>query len=228
MNGFGQVGFGVPYYRPGWEFWVWWSQMLVDGFEPGDVMLNDGDVPGEVPIPVAHNAIVREFLKTDCDTLLIVEDDHSGDSGIVRAMRENPNNHAFDIVCASYVGRRGQPKAMGWDFDGRDERGWKIRWNNAAVELTGTQEYDGAGLGCVLIRRRVLEDMLGDNDPNVFQWFRWGGHNSQDVAFYRMAKDVGARVGVDRDNWLIHWGKYPWAKDDFIRWREHGRTKIDT
>lgn len=226
-RGFGKVGFGVPYYRPGWEFWLWWSQMLVDGLEPGDVFLNDGDVPGEVPIPIAHNALVREFLKTDCDTLLIIEDDHSGDPGIVRAMRQKAENWAYDIVCASYVGRRGQPKPMGWTFVDYDEQsGWLLRWDNEAVELSGTQEYDGAGLGCVLIRRGVLEAMLGDADPGTFLWFYWDRNNSQDVWFYRHAKDAGARIGVDRDNWLLHWGKYPWGKSDFEHWRERGRAEI--
>ena len=227
MKGFGKVGFGVPYFRPGYEFWLWWSQMLIDGFETGDVFLNDGDVPGEVPIPVAHNALVREFLKTDCDTLLIIEDDHSGEPELVRGMRQKTENWAFDIVCASYVGRRGMPKAMGWTFGTHDEDlGWQLRINNEGVELSGTQEYDGAGLGCVLIRRQVIELMLDGRDPDTFLWFNWDRHNSQDVWFYNLAREIGARVGVDRDNWLLHWGKYPWGKNDFDNWRERGRAEI--
>ena len=226
MTGFGKLGFGVPYYRPGYEFWLWWSDVLIDGLEQGDVFLNDGDVPGEVPIPAAHNALVREFLKTDCDTLLIIEDDHSGDPEIVRGMRQKPENWPFDIVCASYVGRRGTPKAMGWDFlEYSEATGWRLRWKNEAVKLSGTQEYDGAGLGLVFIRRWVLEAMLGDADPASFPWFQWHRGNSQDVWFYARAREVGARVGVDRDHWLIHWGKYPWSRSDFVRWRERGRAQ---
>ena len=227
MSGFGKVGFGVPYFRPGYEFWLWWSQMLIDGFETGDVFLNDGNVPGEVPIPIAHNALVREFLETDCDTLLILEDDHSGDPGVVRAMREKAENWAFDIVCASYVGRRGLPKAMGWHFVEYSEiAGWKMRHNHEEVELNGTQEYDGAGLGLVLIRRWLLEEMLGDEDPELFCWFQWNQNNSQDVWFYRQAKDLGARVGVDRDSCILHWGKHGWSMEHFAEWRERGRAEI--
>lgn len=227
MTGFGKVGFGVPYYRPGYEFWLWWSRIIIDGLEPGDTFLNDGDVPGEVPIPMAHNALVREFLKTDCDTLLIIEDDHSGDPTAIRGMRNKPENWPYDVVCASYVGRRGAPKPMGWRFSGYDdESGWKLRWDNEAVELEGLQEYDGAGLGLVLIRRDLLVAMLGDGNPDTFRWFRFHKLNTQDVWFYARARELGARVAVDRDHWIIHWGKYPWQKSDFAGWRERGRAQI--
>lgn len=224
MTGFGKLGFGVPYYRPGYEFWVWWSDMLIGGFDPGDTFLNDGEVPGEVPIPIAHNALVREFLRTDCDTLLIIEDDHSGDPEVVRRMRFKPENQSFDVVCASYVGRRGAPKPMGWTFAGYNkDTGYLLRWDNEAVELQGvTQVYDGAGLGLVLIRRELIEKMLGDKDPATFRWFRFHKLNTQDVWFYARAQKLGARVGVDRDNWIVHWGKYPWQRSDFSVWRERG------
>ena len=223
---FGRVGFGVPCYNPEPEFWLWWTQLVIDGLETGDVFLNDGNVPLQVPIPVAHNAIVREFLRTDCDTLLLIEDDHSADPELVRNMRNSATNQEFDIVCASYIGRRGQPKPIGWFFHEHTPTGWRLRYNNGDVQSSGTQEYDGAGLGCVLIRRRVLVDMLGDNDPDTFFWFMWVNNNSQDVYFYELARNVGARVGVDRDNWATHWGKYPWRREDYERWRAAGeRTK---
>lgn len=228
MTGFGRVGFGMPYLRSGYETWVWWTQLVIDGLEPGDVFLNDGDVPGEVSIPIAHNALVREFLRTDCDTLLIIEDDHSGDPELVRGMRQKKQNWAFDVVCASYVGRRGTPRMIGWFFDGATDSGWKIRFENDTVPLSGTHQFDGAGLGCVLIRRQLLLDILGDGDPEEFWWFNWDRNNSQDVTFYAKVRSVSGRVGVDADHWLTHWGKYPWGKSDFVNWRKHGRAEIAT
>ena len=88
------------------------------------------------------------------------------------------------------------------------------------VETTGTQQCDVAALGLVLIRRWVLEAMLGDEDPDDFFWFDWLGRNSQDVRFYWKAREVGARVGVDRDNDIGHIGKKVYYMEDFYDRRE--------
>jgi hypothetical protein len=218
---FGKLGFGVPYFKGSYLFWRWWTWLVMNGFEPGDVFLNDEAVPGEVPIPMSHNLLMRQFLKTDCDTLCIIEDDHVADDDVVRRMRNKPENQAFDVVCASYTNRRGPPVPMGWHFTGLvDIRGWQLKRNLGEVALSGTQEYDGAGLGLVLIRRWVVEAMLGEEDPDWYSWFEWVGKNSQDIAFYRKAQDVGARVGVDRDNWIGHVGQCVYDKEDFVEWRE--------
>ena len=100
-DGWGTVGIGVPYYKPLYDFFQWWSWMLVGGLEPGDMLLNGNDVPGEMPIPLLHNALVKEFLRSDRDTLVIVEDDHVGPQDVLRQMRAKEENQGFDIVCAT-------------------------------------------------------------------------------------------------------------------------------
>lgn len=216
---FGRIGFGVPYFRPNYAFWMWWSGLLMEGFEPGDVFLNDDNVPGEVSIPVAHNALVRSFLETECDTLLIIEDDHEGPVEIVRDMRFKAENWEYDVVCASYVNRRGVPRAIGGTFTGeRNARGWQVHRDMREVASSGTQQVDVAALGLVFIRRWVVEAMLRDGDPAQTFWFEWAGANSQDITFYAECKRMGARVGVDRDHWLEHWGQTSWGKADFEAW----------
>lgn len=237
---FGRLGVGVPYFKASWLFFRWWSWLLVGGFEDDDELVMGPEVPGEVPIPMAHNAIVREFLKTECDTLCLIEDDHVADQEVVRCMRTKPGNLGFDIVCASYTNRRGVPVPMGWrlgDGAGRPLQpgeevpavscGYQCVFDLLNVAMSGTQEYDGAGVGLVLIRRWVLEAMAGEADREHFFWFEWRGHSSQDVDFYAKAHRVGARVGVDRDNWIGHVGQYVWTRDDFVRWREAGRDGSD-
>lgn len=211
--GFGKVAFGVPYYRMPYYSWRWVSWLLINGFELGDVFLNDEDVPGEVPIPIAHNALADAFLDTDCDTLCIIEDDHVGDQEVVRNMRYKRENWEYDIVCASYTNRRSRPLPTGWNLTGvQSERGYQVQFELHKVELEGTQEYDGAALGLVFIRRSVLEEL----GPYRFQWTR---ANSQDIEFYVQAHAKGFKTGVDRDSWIGHVGQKVWTKEDFIEWR---------
>jgi len=222
-DSFGSIGIGVPYYKASYEFFRWWSWVLVDGLEVGDQLLNGPDMRCEVPIPMAHNGLVMEFLKTDRDTLCIIEDDHVGQQDTIRKLRTKPENLDFDIVCASYVNRRDALVAVGFNFhpDGPNEYGeWGCVLEPMKVAETGTQQYDGAALGCVLIRRWVLEAMLGDNEPRDYFWFDWRGRNSQDIVFYARAQAVGARVGVDRDNSIGHHGSKIYTMREFYEKRE--------
>lgn len=225
---FGTVAFGVPYFKGIHPFWQWWSLLLLGGFEPGDIFLNgQANLPGEILIPESHNNLVRAMLETDADTLCIIEDDHSGDQDVVRRMREKQENWQFDIVCASYTDRRGVARAVGVDFTDQNERGEvKCRIEPLSVARSGTQRYDCAALGLVLIRRWLLEEMAAGGDPAETFWFELNGRNSQDIQFYQKAQVLGGVVGVDRDNWLIHWGLYGWGPEAFFRWQDQKRAEV--
>ena len=169
---FGRIGVGVPFYKSSYEFFQWWSYLIAGGFRTGDRLLNNHNVPGEVPIPMAHNALVREFLRQHgLETMCMIEDDHVGDQDVVERLRTKEENFGFDIVCASYINRRSDLTAVGCNFaPGTDteygEFGMILHPFRVATE--GTQEYDVAALGLVLVRRWVLEAMLGDEDPEEF------------------------------------------------------------
>lgn len=219
---FGTIGIGVPYYKPCYDFWRWWSWLLVGGLEPGDEFLNTGMVPGEVPIPIAHNALVAAFLRTDRDTFCMVEDDHVGAQDVIRKMREKQENWDFDIVCSSYPDRRGGEVMMGFDFadDVPVNEYGELTCVLAPLSVpeSGTQEVGGGALGLVLIRRWVLEAMQKTLNPADTFWFDWRGRNSQDVIFYDRARRVGARSGMDRDNDIGHIGhKVYWAEEYYRR-----------
>ena len=226
-DGFGRLGIGVPYFKGSYDFFRWWTWLLAGGLENDDQLLNTADVPGEVPIPTAHNAIVREFLRGPCDTLCILEDDHIGPQDVIRQMRTKAENLDFDVVCANYTNRRGTPYPMGWLFGDSDARGHSCVFRLDRVMETGTQEVDGAGLGLVLIRRWMLEAILeqAGGKPQECFWFNWKGDNSQDIDFYYQIKQLGARVGVDRDARIGHIGKYTWRFEDFIRWRDASQAQ---
>ena len=225
-EGFGRLGFGVPYFKPCYEFFRWWSWLLIGGFEAGDTFLNGSDVPGQVSMPAAHNALVRAFLETTADTLCIIEDDHSADQDVVRRMRQKRENWEFDVVCASYPARRGVAAVVGADFVEVSEEGEALcRLDPLAVTRTGTQQYDCAALGLVLIRRWLLEEMAKQGAAET-GWFQINGRNSLDIGFYVQAQALGARVGVDRDNSIVHWGRWGWTMEQFYRWQEQQMVGI--
>mgnify|MGYP001053843199 CR=1 FL=1 len=220
--GFGRIGIGVPYYKACYQFFRWWSRLLVSGLENGDVLLNDNSYKRPMPIPMGHNTLAKRFLETSADTLCIVEDDHAAQADHIEQMRYKLENQRFDIVCASYVNRRNDLTAVGYNFSGdRSEYGeYGVILNPMAVQRTGTQEYDGAALGCVLIRRWVLEAMQGDRAQDEWYPFDWHGGNSQDIVFYARAHALGARTGVDRDNSLIHVGDHEYTQEQFFEQRD--------
>lgn len=215
---FGTIGIGVPYYKASYHFWRWWTWLILAGLEPGDHFLNTQFVPGEVPIPLAHNALVAEFLRSDRDTLCIVEDDHSGEQGILRAIRNKEENWNFDVVCASYVSRREPLTAVGCNLAGSVTRYGEYDCEIRPMDVwrSGTQPVDVACLGLVLIRRWVLEALVDGTLEESF-WFDWNGRNSQDVVFYAKVKELGAKVGVDRDNAIVHWGYQPFTMSEYYK-----------
>lgn len=220
--GFGRIGIGVPYYKPVYEFFRWWTWVMVGGLEIGDSLLNNHVLRCEVPIPLAHNGLVKEFLETDADTMVLVEDDHCADQQIIRRMRNKPDNQKFDIVCASYVNRRDPIDAVvGFDFRGTMNGYGEVDviLRPMAVWEAGTQPHEGAALGLVFVRRWVLEAMLNGQDPEEYFWFDWRGRNSQDIQFYWKARQVGAKVGVDRDNPVGHVGKMVFTMEQFYKRR---------
>jgi hypothetical protein len=221
-QGFGRLGIGVPYYKACYKFFRWWSWVLVGGLEEGDILLNDNSYPRPVPIPLGHNMLAKRFLETDADTLCIVEDDHAGQQDTIRRLRTKPENLEFDIVCATYVNRHSDLTPVGCNFSGGVSSWGEYEMTLAplAVAEHGTQEYDVAALGCVLVRRWVLEAMRGDAEMEDWFPFDWWGRNSQDVVFYHRARQVGARVGVDRDTRLIHVGEADYTMEQFYAERE--------
>jgi hypothetical protein len=216
---FGSVGIGTPYCdgRGHYGFFQSFTWLLVQGCEDDDYYLNTRKIRGDLPIPHIHNDLVREFLlETDADTMVLCEDDHVYDAGVLRRMRNKEENWNFDIVCATYVSRRGRVMPVSWDFVPKPERQeYSIRFSPFNVQRSGTQRYDGSGLGLVMIRRWLLEELLGDSPIEHFQWFYWDGPSSPDVQFYRDAKQAGAILGVDRDNRIGHIGKRTYTFADF-------------
>ena len=224
--GFGSVGYGVPKFKEVDEFWLAWSWFLVGGVEETDRFLNRSGKETKMPLitwlPRMHNAIIRMFLQSGCDTLLLIEDDHYFPFDQLRKMRHKPENQKFDIVCASYVRRTSQdiPLPMGWNIAENTDDPYRCWFSLNEIKYEGTQEYDGAAFGFTLIRRWVLEAMIEGENLEQYEWAKCAGEITPDVPFYYRAVALGARTGVDRDNWIGHVGTRNYTPADFKEWDE--------
>ena len=167
-----------------------WSHLIAAG------ALREGDrlLPPAIELPHhwSANSLVHTFLtQTECDTLMMVDDDMVFRAGDVAALRDHEANHPYGVVQGLCVSRQpphaplilrdaGQDLVNAYepDRDGSDE----------------TIEVSMCGLAFTLIRREVFMGIgeVGD------LFFRWGDEGrGEDFRFCIDAKAAGFRMGVD-------------------------------
>lgn len=166
-----------------------WSALITTGLQPGDgYLITRGMVAHK-----AANDLVRRFLKTDADTLLMLDSDADIESDLLSKFREYEPGYAYDVLQAFYC-RRGWPPRPIW-----------IRENALGQTVEAfildpdtVEDVAVAGTHCCLIRRHVLEAMLGSEDPEKFEWFWYTRHTdeSEDGVFSRAAREFGFAVGA--------------------------------
>ena len=163
-----------------------------------------------------HERIARWFVEeTSADYLLLLEQDHR----FPRNLLERVANYTEPVVGALYYTRHEPhwpvalvPKPEWFAL----ERAWQGDWQD--VELTplwpsleeeyrrgGLNRVCAIGMGCIAIRRDVLEDWPKDR-PYFCNWYQFGRHWTDDVAFCAQALQLGYGVFVDCDLELPHLG----------------------
>lgn len=152
------------------------------------------------PIAYNRNNIVKQFLKTDCDFLLMIDHDN--------VPCRNPLDLVLldkDIIGCPYL----QVK--------NNETGWmalkKLKDGYNQVKIKGDlQEVDAVGTGVILIARRVLEKV---KIPFERKWK--GGFPLLGLDFYfcEKAKKLGFKIWV-------HW-KYLASHYKEVNLLEYGR-----
>lgn len=157
---------------------------------------------GNCHVDDARNAVVREFLLTDCTELLFLDADVSWEpEDIVRLCQ-----HDLDIVGGVYPYRR----------EGSDTMPFRMK-SGASVE-NGLIEVEGLPTGFMKIKRRVLEEMsavapkyvtkanetalLFDRPTPGPDKLRWGG----DIDFCNRFRASGGRIFADVTLHLGHTG----------------------
>lgn len=166
-----------------------WSELITKGIRAGD---NVASVRGMVAHR-ASNEAVRMLLKSDCDTLFLLDSDADVETDFLERFREYAPGFDYDILQAFYT-RRGWPPRPIWI----QENALGQTMETYISDPDTVQDVAIAGTHAVLIRRKVFEDMLGDGDPETFEWFWYNRHSddSEDGVFSKEAARQGFRLGA--------------------------------
>jgi len=222
-HGWGSIAIGVRISKyPEGQFFMSWSKLLTGGTRGGDTVL----IPGmHLPAHWASDALVRQFLHSGRDTLLMLDDDQVFEMGDLEKIRENQANWQYDVVGALYTHRYWPPTPL--IMQARDKQPgqpWCLSGEVFSVkeswEPGEVVPVDAMGLGFTLIRNTVLEEMADKSiDPELNFWFTYGpGHESDDIPFMRRARQLGFRLAIDTGVEIGHVGAAPLSAE---HWRNH-------
>jgi hypothetical protein len=163
---------------------------------------------GNCHVDDARNAVVRQFMKTDCTDLLFIDSDVGFTvEGLLQLLR-----HDVDLVAGVYPKKQEET-----DFPVRPLPG-EMR------AVKGLVEVEGAPTGFMRLRRSVFERLIeahkdrqfigsdgGDPYTILFERTFEGGHRwSGDYAFCRKWRAIGGNVWVDPEIDFTHEGNFNW------------------
>jgi hypothetical protein len=166
-----------------------------------------------------RNRLVKQFLETKSDWLLMMDSDEqlpvSSFDKLVEAAHEKERPVVAGLVFASFETGFPYPKPVPTIFQDAPEGFLPL--NN--YDKDSLFEVDAAGTGCLLIHRSVLEKMRDEADEHQGQdwcWF-WDGpiHGNwigEDLQFCRRVKSLGFPIYAHTGAILPHSKNY-WLDD---------------
>lgn len=167
---------------------------------------------GSSPVDLARNRICHQFLKTDCDTLWMIDDDTIPPANFPELLAVDA-----DIVTPIIPGAQPLPTGRLGLFNVAYMKNPKGNWRTMDWEVrdTGVIDIDAAGTGCMLIKRHVIEDprmrlpgqfidvfgetrVLDDDDPPAIFEIRRKPNgewlSGEDLTFSDRAKRLGYSI----------------------------------
>jgi len=195
---FGRIAFGVRAGNPDPVFFQCWNHFLASGtMRQGDAVL----IPSvELPHQWAANTLVNQFLKhTECDTLMLFDDDMQFTPEQVSELRDHPENFPYGVVQALCCMRKPPhaPIIIERTEDGQ---------TNHVIPTPEhkTHPVALAGLAFTLIRRSTFEAVEPCLDrPGMY--FAWGGDGTgEDATFCELVSAAGIEIGIDTEVSIAH------------------------
>lgn len=201
-----------------------WSQLITRGLSPGDGFTTERGRPAHR----AANEIIRRFLsETTCDSLLFLDDDADKiPVDLLDQFRAYEPGHEYDILQAFYC-RRGWPPTPIWLEENPADPGQFMEI--FVTHDNWAHDVAAAGTHCCIVRREVLEAILGDHEPAAFDWFYYPRHReeSDEVSLSREAKDLGFRVGATTAIKVDHIAELSTGWDQYQEWLKlTGRDRL--
>ncbi len=183
-----------------------WSHLIAGGLCAGDTVL---DAAVELPQHFAATVMTLFFLRSDADTLCMIDSDMVFKPDTLARLRDDPAGQEYDILSALSVTRRKpfypivlRQKADGSAYEGRSDL---IDGSVASVDSVGT--------GFTLIRRSVFDKMK--SELGIDKWyFQFGdGGLGEDTRFCQDAKKLGLKIGVHTGVGIGHRGPLTFVWD---------------
>lgn len=155
-------------------------------------------IPGQgLYIANVRNQIVRDFLTTDCDWLLMIDTDQDFAPHVPHQLLVSAEDAGARVMSALYFGLlEGQMAPMWWNRISTGEYG------TAATITDGVQQIDAFGTGMCLIHRTVFEEMAPHYKHDPWTWFghdmtMFNGHLDrfgEDLCFCDRAGKLGIKL----------------------------------
>ena len=193
-SSFGKVAFGVRTGSgPTPAFFHCWTRFLCEGgSRPGDVVL--APVSG-LAHHIAAQGVALQFLKTNCDSVLYLDDDMTFTTEEINLLRDDPEHKKYDIINGVCImgGHPFNPVIKQRSKDDQGREGWI---NPTDIDEDIVLDVDAVGLAFTLIRRHVF-DLIKTELADDAYYFQWGANGTgEDIFFSSMAKGLGLKVGV--------------------------------
>jgi len=151
-------------------------------------------------IATIRNNIVRDFLGTPCEWLMMIDTDQHFEPHIPYQLLDSALNTGARIMSALYFGiLDGQLAPMWWNkVDGET-------YGTASTITDGVQRIDAFGCGMCLIHRSVFEEMAPHYQDDPWKWFGhdltlFNGHMDrfgEDLCFCDRATKLGFEIYGD-------------------------------
>ena len=151
----------------------------------------------------AHNKLREHALKENYDYLLILDQDIIPPKNVI----EKLIFHNKDAISALYFGHHdvnGENLIMPFAWSFMEKKGfWGIVGyiNDQAIQSDNLIEIAFAGMGCILLNKKVLEKIKFRYDPNIEAWDdRWLGYDlsKEGFKFYLYPKVVCKHLYLKR------------------------------
>ena len=179
-------------------------------------------VKGSGLLSKQRNRLVKQFLETNSDWLLMIDSDEqlpiAAFDKLIESAHDKERPIIAGLVFASFEIGQPYPKPVPTIFQDAPEGFLPL--NN--YDKDSLFEVDAAGTGCLLVHRSVLETMQASADPHQGKdwcWF-WDGPIDgiwigEDLQFCRRVRSLGFPIYVHTGAILAH------SKDYWLDDRQH-------
>lgn len=165
-------------------FFVSWTEALVGALRPSDKVL----MPAvHLPHACACNVLAERFLRTQCDALLLIDDDMVFKPSDIETLRNTDSKHS--ILSGLYTSRREPIRPIGMRCKGDGFTGLPLDAFN------GLMDADVVGFGFTLISREAITSVANVRaQTGVFEWSNTKG---EDGEFCITAAKLGHSSGIN-------------------------------